>query len=71
MRFVCSAYERPVSEDGSSMEMGSALLNGSGIRAVWMLMLALLFKMVSTIFTYGIKVLQTIIIIIITVAVLC
>ena len=46
---VCSAYE-------SSTETGSALLNSSGIRAVWMLMLALLFKMASTIFTYGIKV---------------
>jgi len=42
--------------DGSSADTGSALLNSSGIRAVWMLMLALLFKMASTIFTYGIKV---------------
>jgi len=51
---VSSAYERPA--DGSSAETVSALLDSSGIKAVWMLMLALLFKMVTTIFTYGIKV---------------
>ena len=38
------------------MDTGSAPLNSSGIRAVWMLLLALLFKMAMTIFTYGIKV---------------
>ena len=42
--------------DGGASDTGSALLNSSGIRAVWMLMLALLFKMAATIFTYGIKV---------------
>jgi len=40
----------------NSTDAGSALLNSSGIRAVWMLLLALLFKMATTIFTYGIKV---------------
>ena len=53
---VFSAYERPQAVDGSSIESSSAPLNGNGIRAVWMLMLALLFKMASTIVTYGIKV---------------
>jgi len=42
--------------DGGGTDTGSALLNSSGVRAVWMLLLALLFKMASTIFTYGIKV---------------
>jgi len=46
----------PAAVAGSSSETRSALLNSSGIRAVWMLMLALLFKMATTIFTYGIKV---------------
>jgi len=52
----CSAYQRSGPVDGGGSDTGSALLNSSGIRAVWMLMLALLFKMAATIFTYGIKV---------------
>jgi len=56
---ICSAYQRSASVDGSSPDTSSALLNSSGIRAVWMLMLALLFKMAATIFTYGIKVVIT------------
>ena len=45
--------------NGSYTDTGSALLNSSGTRAVWMLFLALVFKMVTTIFTYGIKVMPT------------
>jgi len=58
---VLSSYERPPSTDGSGTDAGSAVLNDSGIKAVWMLMLALLFKMASTIFTYGIKVLAAVV----------
>ena len=57
---VSSAYQRTIATNSSGTDTGSALLNNSGIRAVWMLMLALLFKMAATIFTYGIKVCNTV-----------
>jgi len=50
----CSAYERNVTDVNS--DVVSAPLAAGAVGALWQLSLALIFKMVITVFTFGIKV---------------
>jgi chloride channel 3/4/5 len=52
--YDCSDYVRNVTDVNS--EVVSAPLNTRAVNAIWQLTLALIFKMVITIFTFGIKV---------------
>lgn len=52
--FVCSDYNRNFTDVNSAIEKAAA---GPGVyRAIWLLVLALVLKLVMTIFTFGIKV---------------
>lgn len=50
---MCSDYER---EWSNSTTIESAPLGAGVIQALWLLALALVFKMIITVFTFGIKV---------------